>query len=421
MGVEPLSEPRVDAKAIDAVTPMLAIVYTHDPQRVGERATLYDGTVLGRLSYAFDGVPVDDPRMSRHHTAFYQIDKTVIVEDQDSLNGTYLNGRTIHRAEIYPGDVLQIGDTFVQYIEAQPRVQPTRDSPLVGYSPEMDAIRARLTEIVKGLDPVLLLGPPGVGKTAVAQEIHRLGRRTGAFAAVNARDGDLDLRVALSHAQGGTLLVEDIADLPPDAIAELLLLLGQEPPAEDAARLVVSATQHLAGTPLDETLREHLSRLPVTIPALRRRPLDIGGLLIELICRHGAPEVLAEPAFVWRLLAHPWPGNAAEFAQIVRLACEDAGEDGLLCVTERVAEHLAMSQASAEEADVEFQHGATHALPTSGVRPPPPSSRDELADVLRIYEGNIAQVAKHFGRHPSQVYRWLDRYGVPLSAINADQ
>ena len=224
--------------------------------------------------------------------------------------------------------------------------------------------------------PVLLEGPTGTGKEVFARFVHRRSRRaSGPFVAVNcaampeamlegllfghrkgAFTGAGETREGLFRAaDGGTLLLDEIGELPLPLQAKLLralqegevLPLGATQPVRVDARIIAATNRTLvreveAGR-FREDLLYRLNVFPLELPALRHRPADIAPLAFGLLLRHAA----RDPVWISRraialLEAHRWPGNVRELENVIRRALLLAGGQ-----REIDAEHIVFDQPAA--------------------------------------------------------------------------
>ena len=229
-----------------------------------------------------------------------------------------------------------------------------------------------LAERIAGAEiPVLLEGPTGTGKEVLARFVHRrspraerpfvavncaampeamlegllFGHRKGAFTgAGEAREG------LFRAADGGTLLLDEIGELPLPLQAKLLrvlqegevLPLGETQPVQVDVRIVAATNRHLASEVEAGRFREdllyRLNVFPLEIAALRDRPADIAplafGMMLRHACRpsHNRAGHRAGPAWLsGQALAllgtHTWPGNVRELENVIRRAILLAGDE----------------------------------------------------------------------------------------------
>jgi sigma-54 dependent transcriptional regulator len=239
------------------------------------------------------------------------------------------------------------------------------------------ALAARIGQIAPSQATVLLIGETGTGKELVARAIHDASERPGPFVAVNCgafaeslleaelfgHEGDAFTgargarRGWFEAAEGGTIFLDEIGELPLAAQVKLLralqerevVRLGAREPVAIDARVIAATNVDLAAAVAANRFREDLFyRLAVAVvrlPPLRDRPGDILPLARHFLARHGParPLQLSRGA-AERLLAHRWPGNVRELENVVHhavLVCrgnEVRGEDLLLPHAEPNAE-----------------------------------------------------------------------------------
>ncbi|MHA7820956.1 MAG: sigma-54 interaction domain-containing protein [Erythrobacter sp.] len=223
--------------------------------------------------------------------------------------------------------------------------------------------------------PVLLEGPTGTGKEVFARFVHRMSRRAdGPFIAVNcaampeamlegllfghrkgAFTGAGEAREGLFRAaHGGTLLLDEIGELPLALQAKLLrtlqegevLPLGATTPVSVDVR-IVAATNRVLTVEVEagrfrEDLLYRLNVFPLVLPPLRERRGDIAPLAFGMLLRHagepGGPNWISGQALA-SLEAHHWAGNVRELENVMRRAILLAGKD------ERIgSEHIVFDQ-----------------------------------------------------------------------------
>ena len=208
---------------------------------------------------------------------------------------------------------------------------------LVGDSPVMKQFRESVREIVEGDQPVLIEGERGTGRARVARVVHRLGpRRDSGFVCVDPEEGCAgDLDQLLARAQGGTLLVKDIAHVGRQAQRRLARVLkrssgrtGESGEVWDV-RVIAATGSDLARAVEDELfeseLFERLRPRRVTMPALRQRPEDVEPLLEVFGLSQSAELGVGRPVYsapaLDKLRNYSWPGNVAELRDVVRRLC----------------------------------------------------------------------------------------------------
>jgi DNA-binding NtrC family response regulator len=267
---------------------------------------------------------------------------------------------------------------------------------------------------------VLIEGEMGTGKASLASAVHALSARSSApFRAINCLGATPQL-VTRHLADGGTLFFDDIAELSPDAQAELLRVLeGIAVPFDHSDRRVLdariiaatrsSASQEVERGRLRADLMYRLRIVSLHLPPLRARHGDVALLadkfLAELNARGGRQiERIAQDALA-RLESHAWPGNVRE----LRVAIESAfatGEGRILSLCELPPE-ITEPFAVPEE-------------PISARVPSvPPSDIDEATRIRRAVErsgGDRVRAATMLGMSRTTLWRRMRALGM-LAAI----
>ena len=205
--------------------------------------------------------------------------------------------------------------------------------------------------------PLLILGETGTGKTILAHALHNSSSRARSpFVAFNAAalsdtlidsqlfghekgaftGADRRLKGKFELADGGTLFIDEIADMSLSAQAKILRAveygeferLGSEALLQADVRLI-SATHHpitrfLADDQFRRDLFYRVSGITLRLPPLRQRPNDMRALIVsevERACAEQGKVITAVAgAALERLLAHPWPGNLRELKRVIQTA-----------------------------------------------------------------------------------------------------
>jgi two-component system response regulator AtoC len=219
----------------------------------------------------------------------------------------------------------------------------------------MAELRTRIARIAASDAPVLVLGETGTGKELVARAIHAESARSkGPFVAENcgvfaegvlaselfgheagAFTGATSRRKGVfEQAHGGTLLLDEVAELSPRVQAALLRVLqegafrrvGGESRVAVVVRVLAATHKDLARMVKEGTFREdlyfRLRGATVNVPPLRARPGDIELLidtfLDEIAARRASPRLALSRDALRAVLAYPWPGNVRELEAEVR-------------------------------------------------------------------------------------------------------
>jgi two-component system response regulator AtoC len=257
--------------------------------------------------------------------------------------------------------LLQHGQSFEGEIAADEIEQIGDDMFFVAASPSMRKLRAQAELLAQVGAPVLISGENGTGKDLAARLIHKLSVRSGfRFLKINCATLPGDVLetelfgVAGGHAkpgklelcQRGTLLLDDITEMPLGLQAKLLHVLrdgyfvrqGGENRIEMDVRILAATQVNLEHAMAERKLREDLyyclSAYTVHVPALRQRKEEIPLLLsyfVNLLARrYSLPARILSPAVLDACQRHSWPGNLRELEKFAKryLVIGD-GEPGL--------------------------------------------------------------------------------------------
>ncbi len=302
---------------------------------------------------------VDNPTVSRHHCVIRVTPRGVQLQDLGSTNGTWLASHMIESAYLRPGSTFRIGTVTIRFEHLDDEVrEPLSDDDrfgdALGASPAMRRIFAMLAKVVASDSTVLLDGETGTGKGLLADLIHRqspraagpfivvdcasipptlieselFGHEKGAFTGAHqARAG------AFEAANGGTIFLDEIGELPIDMQAKLLRALeervvkrvGSVRPTRLDVRVIAATNRDLREAVNHGRFRADLYyRLDVMrlrIPALRERREDIP-LLVNHFYRifTGDDTAVAPEPLAAAFTDHSWPGNVRELRSAVERA-----------------------------------------------------------------------------------------------------
>jgi DNA-binding NtrC family response regulator len=389
------------------------------------------------------GLVLTDATVSRFHCEIAVNDGLVHIADLGSRNGTLLDGVSVLSAHLHDGAVLTLGRSEIAFelgagrVEV-PTLEQSRFGLMVGRSPAMRAVFALLESAARSSATVLLLGETGTGKDAAAESIHREGDRSdGPLVVVDCAGmppalieselfghergaftgADRTRLGAFEAASGGTLLLDEVGELPLELQPKLLRVLEsrtvqrvgttQRVPVD--VRVIAATNRNLKSDVNAQRFRPdlyyRLAVLEITLPPLRERREDLQLLVEELLARRdgGAapPALVRGPSFARQLADHDWPGNVRELRNYLErcLALERAvpldGED----------------PADAAREDP----------PPIDARQPIRGARERwvryferryLEDLLAHHGGNVSAAARAAGVTRIHLYRLLTRAGL---------
>jgi len=229
----------------------------------------------------------------------------------------------------------------------------SQNMPLVGRSAAMQDIYRSIAKLVHSDLPVLLSGETGTGKRLTARVLHDFGnRKQNPFVSVNlpalpadAVESELFGSLPdhgkgntgkIRKADGGTLYLDEVSDLPMPAQSRLLRVLtegeftplGSTTPLRVDVRIIASSTQNMTGKISAGLFREdlyyRLNVVPINLPPLRNRLEDIGDLarhFLKLSQNQGAQARHLNTEALLALKEHLWPGNVRELENLVQRIC----------------------------------------------------------------------------------------------------
>ena len=326
--------------------------------------------VGGRLTIgkaADNDLVLTDDTVSRHHCEIVRAPDGLHVRDLESTNGTKVDGTRIREAMVQSGSVLKVGEVDIQFKPTAARVEvlPSDKSsfgPAIGSSLAMRTIFGVLERIAPTDATVLLEGETGTGKDVLAKAVMQgssrankpflvvdcgavtyslieselFGHERGAFTgAVATRQGAFEL------ADGGTVFLDEIGELPLDVQPKLLRVLetkefrrvGGNRTLQSNVRVIAATKRDLqrevAGGKFREDLYFRLAVVPVTVPPLRARRDDISALVNHMLkTGSGGGELTVPPETMQALIAHDWPGNVRELRNVLERAAYMAQATG---------------------------------------------------------------------------------------------
>jgi two-component system nitrogen regulation response regulator NtrX len=319
---------------------------------------------------------------------------------------------------------------------------------MVGESPAIRALRAEIAQAAPSNGRVLIYGENGTGKELVARSVHALSRRkTGPFIEVNCAaipeeliESELfghvkgaftgavsDRRGRFEAADGGTIFLDEIADMSLKTQAKVLRVLQEQvvDPVGGTTSVKVDV-RVLAATNKDllaeiragrfrEDLYFRLSVIPVFVPPLRDRDEDVPRLaeyfMSDLAREYGRRPKTFDAGAVAALRRYPWPGNVRELRNLIeRLLIMVSGD--------RIgAQHLSFLDGATEEGgglygsngDVVPLHDARERF-----------ERDYILRTLAAQHGNISRTADVLGVERSNLYRKMRAFGIAPARRSGD-
>lgn len=307
---------------------------------------------------------------------------------------------------------------------------------IIGHSPGMIRILETVRRIARANLPVLVQGESGTGKELIALAIHNNSRRkNGRFVALNCAGlsetlledelfghvkgaytgATADRKGRFEYANGGTIFLDEVGDMPAAMQAKLLRVLengevvrvGANEPLHVDVRIVSATNTDLEGRVKENRFREdlyfRLTGVTIRIPPLRERLEDIPQLIEHFIKlandAHDTKVSGIAPEAQRALMGFDWPGNVRQLRNVIEnmvvLACE-----GKLSVDDLPGEFRGPCQ------PIEQRAGALAGVSISE------AEKQLIGNTLKMLSGNRTQAAKTLGIGERTLYRKIKEYGL---------
>lgn len=423
-------------------------------------------------------IRINDNSVSRRH-AILHLDPPLRIEDLGSRNGTFLRDtrsrldsaatfqlRQLSKAslELAVGERVHLGAVVIVVRKASPAAgrtgAPPASNPAVVRDPAMVALYEQATRAARSPISVLILGETGVGKEILARTIHDrspraddpyvelncaalapslleselFGHEKNAFTgAEEAREG------LLESADGGTIFLDEVGELPLDVQAKLLRVLddhkvmrvGGRKPTQLDVRFIAATNRDLEAEIARGTFRQdlyfRLNRMVFTIPALRERVVEIAPLAERFIAdtcgQFDRTELLhLSLEALGYLERYAWPGNVRELRNVMERAVVLCSSEEILPadlpahVTGVRTAPVGVAGAKPKTADAVREASASKNLPDTASRStyePEAEERRKIMDALEKNAGNQTRAAKHLGIALRTLVKRLEKFGIP--------
>ncbi len=337
---------------IDIAQPRLTLIIESEGGKAVGRTVTHEGDQCRIGTHPSNDITLEDPAVSRFHCRIVPGQNGWRVEDSGSLNGTHLQGLNIHSAVLPPDATLSIGNSLIRIQSAKSSERtlvPMMPSfgALTGTGRAMRKLFALLEKVAASEINCFIHGESGTGKELVATEIVQRGVRAdkpfvvvdcgaisptlveselfghvrGAFTGA-----DRDRVGAFEAADGGTVFLDEIGELPLEVQPKLLRALEQreirrvgETKTRKVNVRVISATNRDLEREVNKgsfrgDLYFRIAVITVRVPPLRERTEDLPHLIRSFLSQLGAEssEALFGPEVLSELAKHEWPGNVRE-------------------------------------------------------------------------------------------------------------
>jgi DNA-binding NtrC family response regulator len=405
-----------------------------------------DAVVVGRDSGA--NIVVSDPEVSAFHCELRAVSEGILVKDLGSTNGTFLGPVRVRQAIVATASELTVGHSKIAIEpQAKRRVDvgfADRFGPLVGGSAKMRRVFGVLERVAATPLSTLIVGESGTGKGLVAKAIHEASeRKDGPFVVVDcgsipptlaesilfghekgAFTGAGERRKgALAEADGGTVFLDELGELPIELQPKLLRALSEKEVTrvggaafEPIDVRVLAATRRDLGAEMNagrfrSDLFFRIAQVRVELPPLRERLSDLP-LLVEDVCRRVGEPQHVTTVLSWieqRMASHDWPGNVRELVNVASVAATLADEPGAIddvLTLARDGPAVEGMRGSGATAFTEAKRSAIAAF-----------EREYFSGLAKRCKGNVSEMARQSGMERHHVRAYLRKYRIDKSGV----
>jgi DNA-binding NtrC family response regulator len=426
--------------------PRLELCVEREAGKPTRRTVVVDSDFVRVGSHPSNDLVIADRQVSRFHCILERSGHGFRVTDAGSLNGTWIGGARIRDADVLADCVITLGESTVRVRDAnavsEREVAATVTfGELTGASLPMRRLFQVLDKVAQSSADVLIEGENGTGKEVIAAELVRLGGRRqkpliivdcGAISPTlieselfghvrGAFTGALrDRAGAFEEADGGTVFLDEIGELPLDMQPKLLRALAQREIRRVGAsrstkvdiRVIAATNRRLEREVNSGRFREdlyyRLSVVTLRVPPLRERKEDIPLLVSHFLDKLGVQDPLKvfPHEALEELKRYDWPGNVRELKNHVERVIV-LGEDMPLAAPADAA-----PRASDPGPGVDIERPFKEAKEAIVER----FERGYLAALLEWADGNVSRAARKAGLDRMYLHRLLQRHGLRRGA-----
>ncbi len=403
----------------------------------GKTMSLSGICVVG--SHPDAGLPLTDPTVSRYHVELAARGDGVRVRDLESTNGTFIGGARIQEVIVEEEATVTLGKTSLRISVAEQDLgvpeQLSSFGAAMGASPAMKTLFGILERVAPSDSTVVLLGETGTGKEVLAESIHQASKRKdkpfvvvdcGAVAPTlieselfghvkgSFTGAVADRYGAFLEADGGTVFLDEIGELPLDLQPKLLRVLeggtvkrvGEDKPRRINVRVIAATHRDLEKEVETGRFRRdlyfRLAVVLVQVPALRDRLDDIPLLAKHFTQQMGRGDFELPRNLLARFASYHWPGNVRELRNVVERALAGAESDPM--PQEGTMAPRSLTPSPEGIVDLPFKEAKEKLIENF--------TREYLVSLAEKCNGNISQMARTAGIARNYVHRLVAKYGL---------
>jgi two-component system response regulator GlrR len=389
-------------------------------------------------SHPSNDLVIDDGAVSRFHCEIRIKNRRAWLADLDSRNGTLVDGVAVGVGGLRDASLIRLGRTVLRFHfgteHAALAVSASQSfGSLVGGSVAMRSAFALLERAANSDATLLIEGETGTGKEGAAESVHQAGpRRDKPFIIVDcsamptnlleselfgyergAFTGAASRHIgAFEEAQGGTVFLDEIGELPQELQPKLLRVLerkqirrlGSNTYLPVDVRVIAATNRDLRALVNEGTFRSdiyyRLAVLKVILPPLRERPEDIPQLVERFVPALGInatqAKKLFDKEFLARMQSATWPGNVRELRNYLERCA---------VLEEAMPLHDAGRGESTSPIDARIPYSDAKRAVLSDFE------RRYFEALLKLHDGNVSRAARASGMDRVYLHKLLRRHG----------
>jgi transcriptional regulator with GAF, ATPase, and Fis domain len=433
--------------------PRLELCVEREAGKPAGRAMVLDGDYIRVGSHPSNDLVLSDRLVSRFHCIIERASHGFRLTDAGSLNGTWMAGVRVRDVDVVPECRIELGESTVRLRDAD-AVSETEVpyslsfGSLIGMSVPMRRLFELLRRVAKSGSDVLIEGENGTGKEVIATELVQrsprasrplvivdcgaispslieselFGHVRGAFTGASR-----DRAGAFEEADGGTVFLDEIGELPLDMQPKLLRALasrevrrlGESRVRKIDIRVIAATNRRLEREVNSGRFREdlyyRLSVVTIRVPPLRERREDIPTLVSSFLHQLGASdrEQLFSPEVMEAMTRYDWPGNVRELKNQVerRIVLGSEATFGAPAAAPDEAPPPAPAgevASAAPDLEMPFKEAKDAVVAKF--------ERDYLIALLEWANGNVSRAARKANLDRMYLHRLLQRHGLRRGA-----